>query len=298
MSAVFTYEAFTTRNAGFVTPAEQARLRSACVFVCGTGGMGGAALLALARAGIGRFVIADVDVFEVSNLNRQAFATLDTVGRHKAEASAEMLRRINPEMEIEVHAAGWPQALGEILRRSAAVVNGTDDLAAGLHLYRSARRAGLPVVDAYAAPLPSVYVTRPQDPMPEERLGYPTLGKDWPEVTAEDRSRAFQAEVLHVLLHSSSRRHIDLAAASEVAAGRRSRMSFAPMVITTGMLMAYEVIALLLGKPTGTGCRGYFFNPYRPAIERPRSRLTEAILKPVVRRLLMRMMAGDEEGTA
>lgn len=288
-SAAFTYDAFTTRNTGFVTPQEQSQLRGSCVFICGTGGMGGAALMALARAGVGRLVIADIDVFEVSNLNRQAFATLDTIGRHKAEASAEGLRRINPDIELEVHAHSWPQALEQIVRRARVIVNGTDDLAAGLHLYRTARRAGLPVVDAYASPLPSVYVTRPQDPMPEERLGYPTIGKEWAAVTAEDRVAAFQAEAVHVLLHSSSRRHIDLAVASEVAAGKRSRMSFAPMVITTGMLMAYEVIALLLGKPTGTDCRGYFFNPYRPAIERPRSRLAEAALRPLVRRFLRRM---------
>jgi hypothetical protein len=66
-------------------------------------------------------------------------------------------------------------------------------------------------------------------------------------------------------------------------------MSFAPMVITTGMLMAYEVIALLLGRRTGTDCRGYFFNPYRPAVERPRSPLVAAALTPLVTRFLRRM---------
>ena len=93
-----------------------------------------------------------------------------------------------------------------------------------------------------------------------------------------------------MLIHSTSRRYVDLDAAGEVAAGRRSRMSFAPMVITTGMLMAYEAIALLLDKKTGTDCRGWFFNPYRPAVERPRSPLVAAVMKPVVRRLLERMM--------
>ena len=48
---------------------------------------------------------------------------------------------------------------------------------------------------------------------------------------------------------SSSRHHVDVAMASEVAAGKRSRMSFASMVITTGMLMAYEVIATVFPLP-------------------------------------------------
>jgi molybdopterin/thiamine biosynthesis adenylyltransferase len=290
MSPSFDYRNFTTRNIGFVSEAEQQRIAGATVFVCGTGGMGGAALLALTRAGVGRFVIADLDHFEVSNLNRQVFATLDTVGRDKAEASAEQMRRINPLVEIEVQGKDWPLTVEDSVRRAEIVINGTDDLAAGLLLYRTARRLGRPVIDAYASPLPSVYVTRPGEPTPEERLGYPTVGKAWDAVTKADRDAAFQAEVLHVMIHSSSRRHVDLAIAGEVAAGRRARMSFAPMVITTGMLMAYEAIALILGRKTGTDNRGWFFNPYKPAVERPRPAIVAAALRPVVRRFLRAMM--------
>jgi molybdopterin-synthase adenylyltransferase len=290
MTGTFTYAELTTRNIGFVTPVEQDRLRQSKVFVCGTGGMGGAALMALARSGIGHFVIADLDSFEISNMNRQVFAFTDTVGRHKAEASADIIARINPDATVEVLHADWPKELDRIVKETQVIINGTDDLIASLQLYRIARSAGLPVIDAYASPLPSVYVTRPRDPMPEERLGYPTIGKSWSTVTPEDRSAAFQAEAIHVLVHSSSRHHIDLELAGEVAAGKRSRMSFAPMVVTTGMLMAYETVAVLLDKPTGTDCRGWFFNPYRPAVERPRPKLVEVIMKPIVRRYLNRLM--------
>lgn len=55
---MFKYSEFTTRNIGFVTEAEQAKLRDATVFVCGTGGMGGACILGLVRAGIGKLIIA------------------------------------------------------------------------------------------------------------------------------------------------------------------------------------------------------------------------------------------------
>lgn len=286
----FSYAEFTNRNIGFVTQAEQERLRQAKVFVCGTGGMGGAALMALARAGIGHFIIADLDGFEISNINRQVFAFTDTVGQHKAEASAEIIARINPEAKVEVMKADWPNAIDRIVGEVQVVINGTDDLVASLQLYRTARSAGLPVIDAYASPLPSVYVTKPGEPTPEERLGYPTVGKALAAITTVDRAAAFQAEAIHVLVHSSSRHHIDLDLAGEVAAGKRSRMSFAPMVISTGMLMAYEAIALILDKRTGTDCRGWFFNPYRPAVERPRSKLVERLMKPIVRRFLERMM--------
>lgn len=290
MTNAFTYAEFTNRNIGFVTQAEQAKLRASTVFVCGTGGMGGAALMALVRAGVGHFIVADLDGFEISNMNRQVFAFTDTVGRHKAEASAEIIARINPEAKVEVLKADWPKALDRIAREAHVIINGTDDLVASLQLYRAARVAGLPVIDAYASPLPSVYVTRAGEPMPEERLGYPTLGKSTTDVTKDDRAAAFQAEAIHVLVHSSSRHHIDLDLAGEVAAGKRSRMSFAPMVVSTGMLMAYETIALLLDKKTGTDCRGWFFNPYKPAVERPRTWLVERLMKPIVQRFLAKMM--------
>jgi molybdopterin/thiamine biosynthesis adenylyltransferase len=289
--AAFDYAEFTTRNIGFVSPAEQETLRGSCVFVAGTGGMGGAALMGLARAGVGKLIVADIDVFEISNLNRQLFAFTDTIGRQKAEAAAEALRRINPQVEIEVLGKEWPDAIERIAGSATVLVNGTDDLAASLLLYRTARTHGLPVIDAYASPLPSVYVTRPGDAMPEERLGYPTIGTAWNAVTKAQREAAFQCEIMHVLMHSSSRHHIDLAAAAEVAAGRRSRMSFAPMVISTGMLMAYEALALLTGKRTGTDNRGWFLNPYKPAVERPKPALAAALLRPLVRRFLDRMMA-------
>ena len=289
---MFDYATMTTRNIGFVTEAEQERLRDTPVFICGVGGMGGACLMALVRAGFTRLAICDLDDFEVSNLNRQLFATLDSVGRHKAEASRDQCLRINPQADIEVLGRDWPDHLDRILGAAKIVVNGTDDLIASLMLYRGARASGATVIDAYASPLPSVYVTRPGDPMPEERLRYPTRGKPIEAVTDADRAEAFLCEAEHVMLNSSSRHHIDLALAGEVAAGRRSRMSFAPMVISTGMLMAYEVTQLATGRSSRTDCRGWFLNVYRNRVERPLPAPVALVMRPIVRRALKRMIAG------
>jgi molybdopterin-synthase adenylyltransferase len=288
----FDYYSFTGRNIGFIDEREQQLLREARVFVCGVGGMGGAAFMALARAGIGKFVIADIDRFEVSNLNRQVFAFADEVGREKAAVAAEAAKRINPTIEVDVLGENWTDELPAIARRCPVVVNGMDDIAAGVHLYRTAREARATVIDAYMAPLPSVIVVRPDDPRPEQRLGFPTRGKDWRDITEEDRRAAMLAEIEHVMLHSSSRNHVDLAVAGEVAAGRRSRMSLAPMVITTGMLMAYEAISLILGRSSGTDCRGWFLNPYGPAIEKPRNAAIAALLRPLVRRMIIKLTSG------
>jgi len=289
----FDYYSFTGRNIGFIDEREQQLLRQARVFVCGVGGMGGAALMALARAGVGKFVIADIDRFEVSNLNRQVFAFADEVGREKADVAAEAAKRINPTIEIEVLGESWTSGLAAIAARCPIIVNGMDDIAAGVHLYRTAKNAAATVIDAYMSPLPSVIVVRPDDPRPEERLGFPTRGKDWRDIGEDDRRAAMLAEVEHVMLHSSSRDYVDLTIAGEVAAGRRSRMSFAPMVISTGMLMAYEAIALILGRPTGTDCRGWFLNPHRPAIEKPRSAVVAALMRPLVRRAITQLTSGQ-----
>lgn len=287
----FSYAEMTTRNRGFVSEAEQARLRAATVFIPGTGGMGGAALMALLRAGVGNFIIADLDGFEVSNLNRQLFCTLDTVDVHKARAARDAAARINPEARFEVLGPEWTRELDRIAPAVDVIVNGMDDAAAGVHLYRRAKAAGRTVIDAYASPLPSVTVVRPDDPRPEERLRYPTVGVDWTAVDAAMRAECLVREIEYVLVHSSSHAHVDLAVAAEVAAGKRSRFSFSTMVTMAGTLMAEEAVRAILGRSGGTDARGYFFNPHRVRVERPKSAPVAAVRRLLVRRFLARMMA-------
>ena len=288
----FSYAEMTHRNAGFVTEAEQARLRAAPVFVCGVGGMGGAAVQSLARAGMERLALADMDRFEVSNLNRQVFADLQTVGRGKVEATVDRLASINPNLSPVTFESEWTERLDEILAEYRIVVNGMDDLAAGIHLYRKAREHGATVIDAYTSPLPSVTLVRPADPRPEERLGFPTIGKPWNALTAEDADACKMAEATYVMVHSSSADHIDLDFAAEMLAGKRSRPSFAPMVILTGNLMAYEAVKLALGKPSGVDHRGCFYNPWTLAVERPRSAPVAWLRLQVVRRKLRELARG------
>jgi molybdopterin/thiamine biosynthesis adenylyltransferase len=287
----FTYGEMTTRNRGFVTVEEQERLRVARVLIPGVGGMGGAAFMALVRAGVGRFAIADIDVFEMSNLNRQLFATLDTVGEDKAAAARASALRINPEAEIELLGAGWTGELERLIPASDVVVNGMDDAAAGVHLYRRAEAHGRTVIDAYASPLPSVTVVRPEATRPEVRLGYPTIGVEWTAVTLEMRTECLQREIEYVLTHSSSHAHVDLEIAAEVAAGKRSRFSFATMVTMAGTMMAEEAIRVILDRPGGTDHRGYFFNPHKVRIERPLAAPIAAVRGFAVRRFMQKMMA-------
>ena len=265
----FDYAEMTGRNIGFVSSAQQEALRNASVFVCGAGGMGGACLQTLVRAGVGNFEIADFDRFEVSNLNRQAFATMETMKQLKAPTAALRLNEINPEARVRVHATEWTSKIRSILARADVIVNAMDDVLATIRLYRDAGAMGLTVIDAYTSTLPSVYVTRPRDPRPEERMSFPTLGVPLEEITPDMLAKARLLEIDYVIANSSTGAHVDLEVMSEVITGRRPRISFAPMVMVAGNLMAYEAIALITGTPSSTDAHGYFFNPYRAQIERP-----------------------------
>ena len=87
-----------TRN----VPGMTARLRSATVAVAGCGGLGSNVAVALARAGVGRLILADRDVVEASNLNRQFFF-LGDIGRRKVEATAEHLQNIRTDLDLVLH---------------------------------------------------------------------------------------------------------------------------------------------------------------------------------------------------
>ena len=284
--AAFDYAGMVQRNLGFLSESEQARLRDAGVFVCGVGGMGGACIASLARAGCENLCFADFDTFELSNLNRQVFAFIDNLGAGKTDEVRRQLLKINPEARLAVRDANWVDELDSILSEYRIVVNGMDDIRAGIRLYRKAREHGATVIDAYSAPLPSVTVVRPDDPRPETRLGFPTVGVSWHDLTDDVLNECRLREVEYVMVHSSSVHHVDMTIAADVIAGRRPRMAFAPMVI-----MCFEVVKLVTGRSTAN-YRGYFFNPWTGRVERPRPAWRAWPLRWLVRRRLEQLTRG------
>jgi sulfur carrier protein ThiS adenylyltransferase len=85
------------------TPGVHAKVKAATVGIAGLGGLGSASAVALARVGVGRLIIADFDVVEPSNLNRQQYF-VDQLGMLKTDALVSNLRRINPYVQVEAHA--------------------------------------------------------------------------------------------------------------------------------------------------------------------------------------------------
>jgi molybdopterin/thiamine biosynthesis adenylyltransferase len=125
--ASWSYEEAFKRNRGLISEEEQEKLRNSRVAIAGMGGVGGVHLVTLARMGIGKFTIADPDVFEVANFNRQYGATVSNLGRTKAEAMAEMALDINPELQLKVmpHAIDEPN-VDEFLDGADLLLDGLD----------------------------------------------------------------------------------------------------------------------------------------------------------------------------
>ncbi|WP_153110319.1 ThiF family adenylyltransferase [Propionivibrio limicola] len=150
----FDYDGAFSRNIGWVTEAEQKRLRDARVAVGGLGGVGGIHLLTLARLGIGKFSIADFDVFDIVNFNRQVGASVSTLGRPKIDVLADMARDINPTLELRPFPAGiTAETLDAFLEDADVYVDGLDYFAfeARRMTFSACEKKGIPVVTA--APL-------------------------------------------------------------------------------------------------------------------------------------------------
>lgn len=150
----FDYHTAFSRNIGWITQAEQDRLRNARIAIAGMGGVGGIHLVTLARLGIGKFSIADFDTFDQVNFNRQAGASMRTLGREKVNVMAEQARDINPELDIRIFPEGVSeQNLDDFLSGVDIYVDGLDFFvfAAREAMYRACERLRVPAV--IAAPL-------------------------------------------------------------------------------------------------------------------------------------------------
>jgi len=282
----FNYQEFTKRNIGFVSESEQDILKSSSVFIPGVGGMGGIVAACLARSGVENFILADIDEFELSNLNRQIFANLNSVGKSKAETTKVELQKINPNIKVTLYNETWVNHLNDILPKVDVVVNGCDDCLSTVILLRQCKKHGVHAVDAFAATLPNVYVIRATDPRPEEVFNFPTNGIAEENLTNDIARGCLIKEIEHVAVHSSSLKYIDFTIAREILQEKRSRVSFAPMVWTTGNMMSYEAIRILLKKSGGPSVKGIFFNVWTGKVEKPKNIFLASIRRMLVKKYL------------
>jgi len=147
---VFFREAFN-RNIGILNEDEQNKLRHVRVAIAGLGGVGGFHLMAMVRLGIGAFHIADLDEFELSNIQRQFGAQMNTLGRNKAEVMKEMAMAVNPHLDMKIWSNGVvPDNVDSFFDQVDVYVDGIDFFSFETRrmLFKKAREKGIYSVTA------------------------------------------------------------------------------------------------------------------------------------------------------
>lgn len=143
------YETLVLRNAGYVSPEAQQRMRETPLLIAGCG-IGSAPAICAARIGFENFILADGDVVEAHNLNRQFYEAAD-VGRPKVDALRDRILSINPHAKVEAVRAYLDAGnTDEIVGKAGVIFDTVDflDLPAILRLHAAGRAANVPVFTA------------------------------------------------------------------------------------------------------------------------------------------------------
>lgn len=129
------------------------RLANAKVAVFGIGGVGGYVVEALARSGVGSFVLVDDDKVCLTNINRQIIATRKTVGKYKVDVMKERILEINPDAEVEVRKCFYlPENAHEFaFEEYSYVVDAVDTVTAKIEIIMRAKEANVPVISCMGA---------------------------------------------------------------------------------------------------------------------------------------------------
>jgi len=134
-----------------IDAAGQQRLAQAHVLIIGMGGLGAAASIYLAAAGVGHLAIVDFDQVDLSNLQRQIVYVTADIGRPKVTAAREHLTAMNPDVVIEtIEARLEPAALQKQVEQATIVVDCCDNFQTRFAINAACQRAGKPLVSAAA----------------------------------------------------------------------------------------------------------------------------------------------------
>jgi molybdopterin/thiamine biosynthesis adenylyltransferase len=239
------YEQLFERNFGVFTPGEQKRIRDAKVVIVGCGGIGGVVATALARSGLGHFVLYDYDTYQPSNMNRQITCFVDTIGCNKAECVKDALLKINPEAEVTVYdRALQPEEIGEAIEQGDVFLPAADEWPLSIAALGKAKELGKPAIMAYpVGALARVSTFLPDSPYAAECLVMPYK-------TPYEGLKAFMdnpnnRKILHYYCSEGAWRQEWF---DEWCENKRPHAQLGIMVWITGTVAALEIIKLVSGK--------------------------------------------------
>ncbi len=220
------------------------RLAKACVAVFGLGGVGSYAAEALARCGVGRFLLVDADVVGPSNLNRQLVALQSTLGQPKAEVMRLRILDIQPGADVEILRLFYRPEAAEAVAWSGldGIADAMDTVRAKVDLAVRAQRLGIPLVSCMGA-------GNRLDPT-QFAVGdlFSTDGCPLCRAMRKKLRRQGVASLQVVYSREPPRAVPVLHARDEHSTARRptpASISFVPAV--AGMILASEVVRILLG---------------------------------------------------
>lgn len=129
------------------------KLKNARVAVFGIGGVGGYAVEALARSGVGAFDLIDDDRVCITNINRQIIATENTVGKYKVDVAKERILDINPKCDVNTHKTFFmPDTKDQFdFSNYDYVVDAIDTVTGKKEIILCAKQAGVPVISSMGA---------------------------------------------------------------------------------------------------------------------------------------------------
>ncbi|GHE89563.1 ThiF family adenylyltransferase [Thalassotalea profundi] len=198
---MFNYEEAFSRNIGWVTDAEQQKLRSTKVAIGGLGGVGGDHAIVLSRLGIGKFNISDLDDYDVANFNRQAGANMSTIGRAKAEVMEETIQGINPEAEIKNFNQGiTDDNLEEFLEGVDIYVDSLDIFALEMRrkVFRRCYEKGIPTITAAPLGMGTAFLVFMPGKMSFDE--YFAIQDPSPTATEEEKAQIFADNIIRFVV--------------------------------------------------------------------------------------------------
>lgn len=135
------------RLSGFMNDSDLKRLRKTTVAVVGLGGVGGYVAEALARSGIGKFILIDCDKIKESNINRQIYASHATLGMRKTVLAAMRLKDIDPENTVDTYDVFYEGGT-ELFEGADYIVDAIDTVTAKIKLIEAAKQLNVPVISS------------------------------------------------------------------------------------------------------------------------------------------------------
>lgn len=141
------------RSELLIGPDGMDKLANSTVAVFGIGGVGSYVAEALARSGIGRIIMVDYDTIDITNINRQVHATVDTVGMYKVDAMKERLLSINPDVVVETYKETYNKETKDKLLSGDYnyVVDAVDMISSKINLIMECKDRGIDIISSMGA---------------------------------------------------------------------------------------------------------------------------------------------------